>query len=117
MIEAGAIIPTGMMAHYDASKGGVISLTKSLAKELGLHQILVNVIAPGGVPKSSSTAVAAQTRATLSIPDDATLPPRSVLGRWGTPNDMVKVVCFLASGLADYMTGSLVVVDCGFLLV
>jgi NAD(P)-dependent dehydrogenase (short-subunit alcohol dehydrogenase family) len=115
--SAGAIIPTGFLAHYEASKGGVMAITRALAKELGQHQILVNSIAPGGVPTPGGREAAAVMQASLNISEDATPPPRSVLGRWGTPDDIGKVVCFLASGLADYMTGSLVVVDGGYLLI
>ena len=117
LASAGAIIPTGLLAHYEASKGGVISLTKSLAKELGPHRILVNAIAPGGVDTSGSAAFEAQLRETLHLPEGAAPAPRSVLGRWGTPDDMARVVYFLATSLADYMTGSLVTIDGGFLLV
>ncbi len=116
LASAGAIVPTGMMAHYDASKGGVISFTKSLAKELGQFQITVNAVAPGGVPTESSAAVAAELIKILNLPEGAVPPPRSVLGRWGSADDIAKVVCFLSSGLADYMTGSIVSVDGGFLL-
>lgn len=116
LASAGATVPTGMMSHYDASKGGVISFTKSLAKELGQFQITVNAVAPGGVPTESSAAVAAEMIKILNLPKDAVPPPRSVLGRWGSPDDIAKVVCFLSSSMADYMTGSLVSVDGGFLL-
>ncbi len=110
--SCGALVPSGNLVHYDASKGGVVSFTKSLAKELGPHQILVNAIAPGGVPTQSSAAVVAA----LNLPEGVIPPPRSVLGRWGTPDDIAKVVCFLSSSMAEYMTGSLVVVDGGYVL-
>ncbi|MBU1054891.1 MAG: SDR family oxidoreductase [Proteobacteria bacterium] len=110
--SCGAIVPSGNLIHYDATKGGVISLTKSLAKELGQHNILINAIAPGGVPTPGGAAVLAS----LNLPPDAIPPARSVLGRWGTPDDIAKVVCFLSSSMSDYMTGSIVVVDGGYLL-
>lgn len=104
-----ALHPTGNLVHYDASKGGVVMVTKALALELGPHNITVNAIAPGGIqtPGASGPAVSDEfMQAFISkIP----------LRRMGVPDDIARVVFFLASGASDYMTGSLVVVDGGFL--
>jgi 2-deoxy-D-gluconate 3-dehydrogenase len=115
-----ALHPTGNLAHYDASKGGMVMLTKSLALELGRHQITVNAIAPGGIDTPGARAVteAARQAAGARIDDlssEAFL-ARIPLGRTGQPDDIATVALFLASGAAVYMTGSLLVVDGGYLL-
>ena len=104
-----ALHPTGNLVHYDASKGGVVMVTKALALELGPHNIRVNAIAPGGIqtPGASGPAVSDELMQAFL----AKIPLR----RMGVPDDIAKVVLFLASGASDYMTGSLVVVDGGFL--
>ncbi|HVM31499.1 MAG TPA: SDR family NAD(P)-dependent oxidoreductase [bacterium] len=106
------------LAAYDASKGGVWSFTKNFAVEVAPHGILVNAIAPGGIategtgrPLEGSGLTPAQMKAQM----DAFL-ARIPLKRMGVPDDIAKVVLFLASGASDYMTGSLVVVDGGMLL-
>lgn len=97
------------LVHYDASKGGIVKVTKALALELGPHHILVNAIAPGGIqtPGASGSAPDAVLEAfTARIP----------LQRMGIPDDIAQAVLFLASSASDYMTGSLLVVDSRFLL-
>ncbi len=106
------------LAAYDASKGGVLMFTKSLALELAPHRILVNAIAPGGIategtarPLQGSGMSPAQMKAMLDQFAKA-IP----LGRMGEPDDIAKVAQFLLSDAAGYMTGSLVVVDGGSLI-
>jgi 2-deoxy-D-gluconate 3-dehydrogenase len=106
------------LAAYDASKGGVVMLTKALALELGPHAIRVNAIAPGGIategsarPLESSGMTEEQMRAmteefTSHIP----------LRRMGVPDDIATVAVFLASSAASYLTGETVIVDGGRLL-
>ncbi len=104
-----ALHPTGNLVHYDASKGGVVMVTKALALELGPHNIMVNAIAPGGIqtPGASGPVTSDEfLQAFIS---------RIPLRRVGVPDDIAKAVFFLASGASDYMTGSLVVVDGGVL--
>ncbi len=106
------------LAHYVTSKGGVVMLTKALALELAPHNILVNAIAPSGImtPGAAEQGIAlkAMGRSLKEVSD--TFMARLPLGRMGEPDDAAKVVLFLASAAADYMTGSVVVVDGGYLL-
>ncbi|AGG07756.1 short-chain dehydrogenase [Dehalococcoides mccartyi] len=111
--------PTGNLAHYDASKGGVIMLTKAMAQEWAPHGILVNAVAPGGINTPGASALmpsgsmSAEQLMELSKSFVAKLP----LKRMGEPDDIGKVVLFLASAAADYMVGSVIVADGGALLV
>ncbi len=104
------------LSAYDASKGGLLTLTKSLAVDLGRHDIRVNAIAPGGIMTESmvssvSGAATAQGKSELKA-----FMARMQLGRMGEADDVGRVALFLASDLASYMTGSLVVVDGGYLV-
>ncbi len=100
---------------YDASKGAVLSLTKSMAKELGPHSIRVNAIAPGGIMTEGALA---QSRASgeTSRSGLRDFMARIPLGKMGIADDIGRVALFLASDLSGYMTGSLLVVDGGYLL-
>lgn len=95
-------------AHYTASKGGVVALTKSLATEWGGHGIRVNSVAPGMI----DTPLAGK------VPDEyrAAYVGRTPLGRIGTSEDVAKVVRFLLSEDAGYVTGQTIVVNGGFLM-
>ena len=115
-----AFKPTGMIAHYNASKGGALMLTKALALELAPMNIIVNAVAPGGIATPGTASVAE------SIYSDTGLDPEEVtreflskvpLGRWGEPDDIAKVILFLASSASSYMCGEIVLVDGGMLLV
>ncbi len=104
------------MTAYDASKGGVLTLTKSLAKELGKHAIRVNAIAPGGIV---TAGVKMQTRGSGGKEGKAQLKAflaHMALGRMGRPDEVARIALFLASDLASYMTGSMVTVDGGYLI-
>jgi 3-oxoacyl-[acyl-carrier protein] reductase len=95
-------------ANYAASKAGLIGLTKSVAKEYASRNILVNCIAPGFI----------ETDMTASLPDEAkaTLLEQIALGRLGRPEDVAGTVLFLASDLAAYITGQVLVVDGGMVI-
>ncbi|MFI5274732.1 MAG: SDR family NAD(P)-dependent oxidoreductase [Ktedonobacterales bacterium] len=107
--------PTGSLAHYDASKGGVIMVTKSLAKELGPRGIRVNAIAPGGI-QTPGVATASAPRAATGGEQTSDFMAHIPLGRIGQPDEIATVALFLASPAASYMTGSLIVADGGYLL-
>ncbi len=114
-----AILPVGGLTPYDAAKGGVAMMTKSLAKELGKHGITVNAVAPGGVSTPGANEASPTIMAVLgmTVEDMSNSPIRSTLGRFAQPDDIAKVVYFLTTGLSDYMTGAFVTVDGGYLLI
>jgi 3-oxoacyl-[acyl-carrier protein] reductase len=95
-------------ANYAASKAGLIGFTKSVAKEYASRNILANCIAPGFI----------ETDMTASLPDTAraTLLEQIALGRLGRPEDVAGTVLFLASDLAAYITGQVLVVDGGMVI-
>jgi len=95
-------------ANYAASKAGLIGLTKSVAKELGSRNILVNAVAPGFIETDMTAAMTPEARAALSgqIP----------LDRLGSPKDIAGTVAFLASEHAAYITGQVLVVDGGMVM-
>ncbi|HXP72523.1 MAG TPA: glucose 1-dehydrogenase [Stellaceae bacterium] len=96
------------MAHYVASKGAVVSLTRALATELGPHQVLVNSVAPGF---TLSDGVLANPELVAGVKE------RSVhgraLARAMTPADLVGAVAFFAGPDAAFITGQTLVVDGG----
>ena len=95
-------------ANYAASKAGLIALTKSVAKELGSRNILVNAIAPGFIETEMTDAMTPEARAVLNgiIP----------LERLGKTSDIASAVVFLASDHASYITGQVLVVDGGMVM-
>ena len=107
------IHPTGNLAHYDASKGGVIMVTKSLAKELGPQGVRVNAIAPGGI-----TTPGASGSGGANVPEEVmkAFMQRIPLRRMGAPDDIATAALFLLSPASAYMAGGLVVVDGGYLV-
>lgn len=113
------IHPSGSAAHYSASKGGIIMLTKALALELATHKILVNAVAPGSIITPGTDAVREGLSRTMGISPETILQnflPRIPLQRMGQPDDIAKVALFLASSASDYITGEVIVADGGFLL-
>jgi 2-deoxy-D-gluconate 3-dehydrogenase len=104
------------LAHYDASKHGVWGFTKNIALELSQHKIWVNAVAPGGIAtpgvQSVSKAPAGVDMSKMLEGFLAKIP----MHRMGEPDDIGKVVLFLASDMSSYMTGTQIVVDGGFLL-
>lgn len=112
-----ALHPTAKgMAAYDASKGAVLSLTRSLALELGQYDIRVNAIAPGGILTENIQAQMSGISPSQGKQQLKNFMQRMLLGRMGRPDDVARVALFLASELSAYMTGSLIVVDGGYLI-
>jgi 3-oxoacyl-[acyl-carrier protein] reductase len=103
----GQIGNTGQ-ANYAASKAGVIAFTKTMARELAGRGIRVNAVAPGFI----------QSQMTEKLPEDLknTILRQIPLGKFGQPEDVAKVVLFLASGASGYITGQVLRVDGGMVM-
>ena len=95
-------------AHYAASKAGVIALTKSLAREVGISGIRVNAVSPG-VIKTDMLDI-------FSENDLEALRAETPLSRLGTPEDVANVVEFLVSDRASFITGQVLCVNGGFVI-
>jgi 3-oxoacyl-[acyl-carrier protein] reductase len=99
------ILGTSGQTNYATTKGGMISFTKSLARELGPFNIHVNAVAPGLIESEITSK----------------MPPHKVeaivkstcLGRMGKPEEIAKAVLFLASEDSNYITGQVIIVDGG----
>jgi NAD(P)-dependent dehydrogenase (short-subunit alcohol dehydrogenase family) len=96
------------MAHYSASKGGVIGMTKALARELAGNGITVNTIPPSLV--DTPMARDAESRGLVSVDAMAAMVP---LGRAGTPADIAGACAFLCSEDGSYITGQIIGVNGG----
>jgi NAD(P)-dependent dehydrogenase (short-subunit alcohol dehydrogenase family) len=96
-------------APYDASKAGLVALTRSLALELGPHKIRVNAICPGYI----DTPMTQEWLATVPDPAEAMRQVLAVhpLGRIGTPRDVADAALFLASDAASFISGTCLTVD------
>jgi 3-oxoacyl-[acyl-carrier protein] reductase len=92
-------------ANYAASKAGIVGFTLSVAREYAARGIRANVVAPGFIETDMTSAIPEEKRSELV--------GRIPLGRLGTPRDVARVVAFLASDLAGYVTGQVVRVDGG----
>jgi 2-hydroxycyclohexanecarboxyl-CoA dehydrogenase len=97
------------MAHYAASKGGVIGLTKAVAVELARSGITVNTIPPSLV----DTPMARQAEAAGDFPGVDVVGPMVPLGRAGTPDDIAAACAFLCSDDGGYVTGQIIGVNGG----
>lgn len=102
------------LAHYDASKHGMWGFTKNAALEYSKHKIWINAIAPGGI-STEGTAKMQQGQPTNQQVIEAFM-SKIPMHRMGEPDDIGKVVLFLASEMSSYMTGAQIVVDGGVLL-
>lgn len=115
--EGGAIINVasmlsffggGLVPAYSASKGGIVTLTKSLAIAWAKDNIRVNAIAPGWIATPLTEALQKDEARSRMILE------RTPMGRWGTPGDLVGPALFLASDAARFVTGAVLPVDGGY---
>ena len=91
--------------NYSASKAGIIGLTNSLAKEVGSRNITVNTLAPGYIETDMTDKLDNSTKEDFLA--------KTCIKRFGTTQDIANAVCFLASDLAEYITGQTINVDGG----
>ncbi|MCB0574857.1 MAG: SDR family oxidoreductase, partial [Saprospiraceae bacterium] len=102
--QGGILVP-----GYAASKGAIGSLVKALANEWAAKGVQVNAIAPGYIATDNTEALrndAVRSRAILD---------RIPAGRWGDPDDFKGPIVFLASGASDYVNGTILTVDGGWM--
>lgn len=108
MASVSGLVGAVGMVPYSAAKGGVIALTKALAREMAPIGITVNAIAPGIIETDTAISVFPETAlkfyTTYQVP----------MGRLGRPADVVGLAVFLASNEAGYITGQVYAVDGGF---
>jgi NAD(P)-dependent dehydrogenase (short-subunit alcohol dehydrogenase family) len=108
-VQSFAHMRTPNSAAYTTAKHGVLGFTRALAAELGKDGVRVNAVGPGLI----ETPLNAQARA--NNPDIARLSvERTPLGRTGQPEDVVGPAIFLASDLAAYVTGTIIMADGGY---
>lgn len=102
------LIGNAGQSNYASSKAGIIGFTKSMAKEVASRNITVNAIAPGFIETEMTASLNEKQREVLinNIP----------LGRLGKPKDIARVVSFLCSEDADYITGQVISVDGGMVM-
>jgi NAD(P)-dependent dehydrogenase (short-subunit alcohol dehydrogenase family) len=100
------------MAHYVASKGGVVGLTKALALEFAPHGITVNTIPPGFI----DTPMARRAEERGDLPSIEAVAKQTPVRRAGTPDDIAAACAFLCSDDAGYITGQLIGVNGGWYL-
>jgi 3-oxoacyl-[acyl-carrier protein] reductase len=103
--SAVALIGNAGQANYCAAKAGIIGFTRSIAREIASRGVTVNAVAPGFIETDMTQALSPDQRAAIleKVP----------LGKVGTPEDVAKSVLFLASDMASYITGQVLVVDGG----
>ncbi len=99
---------SGGQANYSAAKAGLIGFTKSLAREVGSRSITVNAVAPGFIETDMTSGLADEfkSKALAQIP----------LERFGKPEDVAEAIAFLASEAASYITGQVLAVDGGMVM-
>ena len=110
--SSAAVTSAPFQAHYGTSKGAVVLLSRNLAAEWGSYGIRVNAVSPGVIDTGFSRRVGSSV-----LPADPRLQSRQrqhiPLGRLGAAEDVAKVILFLASDLADYVSGENILIDGG----
>lgn len=103
------LIGNAGQANYAAAKAGIIGFTRATAREMASRGITVNAVAPGFIETEMTGALGDETRKAIleSIP----------LGRFGQPEEVAGLICFLASDAAAYITGQTFAVDGGMVMV
>ncbi len=102
--QGGILVPS-----YSASKGGIKQLVLALSNEWASKGINVNAIAPGYISTDNTKALREDEARNRSIVD------RIPAGRWGNPEDLMGAVLFLCSNASDYLNGSVITVDGGWM--
>jgi 2-deoxy-D-gluconate 3-dehydrogenase len=102
--QGGILVP-----GYSASKGGIGQLTKALANEWASHGVNVNAIAPGYIATDNTAALRADEARNKAILE------RIPAGRWGHPDDFKGAVLFLSSSASDYVHGTILTLDGGWM--
>lgn len=106
------------MAHYTATKAGVLALTRALAKDYAKKGFRANVVLPGAIitPTTKRLAIEAIKSLDFSLfKVSHDFMTRLPMGAWGKPKDVAKVMVFLGSDLSSYVNGAIISVDGGFL--
>jgi len=117
--DGGSLVVTASLAalegaprgeHYAASKGALLSVTKSLAVELARHRIRANALVPGWIDTPMTEAALHGQAFTTKVL------PRVPMRRWGTGDDFGGIAVYLASDASAYHTGDVLVIDGGYAL-
>jgi 2-deoxy-D-gluconate 3-dehydrogenase len=103
--QGGILVPS-----YAASKHGIAGITKALANEWAKERVNVNAIAPGYISTENTRPLREDAKRSQSILD------RIPEGRWGNPEDIAGGCLFLASPEADYLNGTILTIDGGWLV-
>ncbi len=126
--KGGVIVNTGSieaimpfkadLTHYSVSKVGVLALTRDLVRDFGKKGFRVNAVVPGGVITKGTKSAAKKAIATLdfsTIKDSYNFLQRLPSGRFGSPDDIAKMILVLSSDISSYVYGAIIPVDGGFL--
>jgi len=95
-------------ANYAASKAGIIGFTKSIAREVASRNVTVNAVAPGFIPSALTDQMAEEHKEEVL--------KATPLGRMGTPEEVAWTVAFLASERSGFITGQVISVDGGLVM-
>jgi NAD(P)-dependent dehydrogenase (short-subunit alcohol dehydrogenase family) len=112
----GTALPTIVNnVHYDSSKAGINSITKSTASEFAADGIRINAVMPGGVDTAGSRRMKTDSSMNLAVKGPIAMPGRLLLGV-AQPIQLASAILFLASPASSYMTGHIMPVDGGYLV-
>jgi NAD(P)-dependent dehydrogenase (short-subunit alcohol dehydrogenase family) len=111
---SGLVPPTAGNTAYAASKGALMALTRAQARDLAPHGIRVNCLIPGGIDTPMPAAAFAHLPEEQVPAARAAAVSRSLLKRFGTPEEVAAVAVFLCDPAASYMTGAMIPVDGGW---